>query len=104
MRLMIFWVATPTALRGRVFDCQTDSHAHAEPWAWHAISSLWQSLWPFWGKSTVNGVERRRLLVWRHSGFFDADRLADFDDSVKRTCVYLAGEPDVSHGGQAGQS
>ena len=27
--------ATPTALRGRVFKRQTDSHAHAKPWAWH---------------------------------------------------------------------
>ncbi len=33
--------ATPTALRGRVFDRQTDSHAHAKPWAWHpAIAML----------------------------------------------------------------
>ena len=27
--------ATPTARRGRVFERQTDSHAHAKPWAWH---------------------------------------------------------------------
>ena len=25
--------------RGRVFERQTDSHAHAEPWAWHPIHS-----------------------------------------------------------------
>src|SRR5579871_191133 len=27
--------ATPTALRGRAFERQTESHAHAKPWAWH---------------------------------------------------------------------
>ena|ERR1700722_7977582 len=27
--------AKPTALRGPVFERQTDSHAHAKPWAWH---------------------------------------------------------------------
>jgi hypothetical protein len=26
---------TLTALRGRVFKCQTDSHSHAKPWTWH---------------------------------------------------------------------
>jgi hypothetical protein len=30
-----FLGATPTARRGRVFERQTDSHAHAKPWAWH---------------------------------------------------------------------
>src|SRR5580658_9717147 len=29
--------AMPTALRGHVFERQTDSHAHAKPWAWHPI-------------------------------------------------------------------
>jgi uncharacterized protein (DUF58 family) len=27
--------ATPTASGGRVFERQTDAHAHAAPWAWH---------------------------------------------------------------------
>jgi hypothetical protein len=37
--------ATPTALRGRVFGRQTDSHAHAEPWAWHP-ETQWRSVPP----------------------------------------------------------
>jgi hypothetical protein len=45
--------ATPTALRGRVFERQTDSHAHVKPWAWHPTTA-----------KSVNGVEqdRRELL------------------------------------------
>ena len=40
--------ATPTARRGRARqtsdgESQTDSHAHAKPWAWHPT---WR-LWPF---------------------------------------------------------
>jgi hypothetical protein len=37
LTLLPFLGATPTAQRGRVFERQTDSHAHAKPWAWHPI-------------------------------------------------------------------
>ena len=38
--LTLFRGATPTALRGRVFERPADSHAHAKPWAWHPDSEI----------------------------------------------------------------
>ena len=43
--------ATPTARRGRVFERQMDSHAHASPWAWHP---------PFWDRRSTAASKTAR--------------------------------------------
>jgi len=55
--------ATPTALRGRVFERQTDSHAHAKPWAWHPIhkfelDSLLRKLAPTFASKSADAPQR----------------------------------------------